>query len=236
VAPIWFLAQLTFNASLTKTSVTSNTILSSASALFTFGFAVVLLSERFTYLKLGFITMLMVGTAMVTISDVESTSAGEKASASVLGDALCLLSAVFYGMYTVSIRKQLKGDDETVPMTLFFAIMGSLIFLVIGSILAILFMSGVRFGTLSWSSLGIIILKGLLDNVLSDYLWARSILLLGASQIFHRLFASQYLSSDLLHGIPERYLIIFQCLCRTYFGDLWSCSPSSNCCNIRRYI
>ena len=188
VAPLWFLAQLTFNASLTKTSVTSNTILSSASALFTFGFAVLLLSERFTYLKLGFIMMLMVGTAMVTISDAESTSSGEKASASVFGDALCLLSAVFYGMYTVSIRKQLKGDDESVPMTLFFAFMGALIFLVVGSILGILFISGLRFGTLSWSTLGIIIIKGLLDNVLSDYLWARAILLIGALGVFHLLF------------------------------------------------
>ena len=40
VAPLWYVAQLAFNASLHLTSVTSNTILSSTSALFTFLFAV----------------------------------------------------------------------------------------------------------------------------------------------------------------------------------------------------
>ena len=61
VAPLWYLAQLTFNLSLAKTSVTSNTILSSTSALFTFLFAVALLSEVFTLWKLGFIMLLIVG-------------------------------------------------------------------------------------------------------------------------------------------------------------------------------
>lgn len=32
---------------------------------------------------------------------------------------------------------------------------------------------------MSWRMLGLMVAKGLLDNVLSDYLWARAILLLG---------------------------------------------------------
>lgn len=42
VCPIWFMAQLTFNASLSYTSVTSNTILSSTASLYTFAFAVMM--------------------------------------------------------------------------------------------------------------------------------------------------------------------------------------------------
>lgn len=61
VAPLWYLAQLTFNTSLSMTSVTSNTILSSTSALFTFLFAVALLAEAFTLWKLAFILLLVVG-------------------------------------------------------------------------------------------------------------------------------------------------------------------------------
>lgn len=61
VAPLWYVAQLTFNTSLHMTSVTSNTILSSTSALFTFVFAVTLLHEAFTLVKLGFILLLIVG-------------------------------------------------------------------------------------------------------------------------------------------------------------------------------
>lgn len=61
VAPLWYLAQVTFNASLSMTSVTSNTILSSTSALFTFLFAVALLAEAFTLYKLAFILLLIIG-------------------------------------------------------------------------------------------------------------------------------------------------------------------------------
>lgn len=61
VAPLWYCAQLAFNMSLQRTSVTSNTILSSTSSLFTFLFAVALLSEAFTLWKLGFILLLIAG-------------------------------------------------------------------------------------------------------------------------------------------------------------------------------
>ena len=184
VAPLWFLAQLTFNASLSATSVTSNTILSSTSALFTFLFSVIMLSERFTYFKLGCIVALMLGTAMVTWSDAISGGGagnGEEtnASRSVWGDLLCLVSAIIYGAYTVSIRKRIHGDDESVPMTLFFSFMGLLILLTTVPILLLLALFGVPLGTMSWSIFGVLILKGCLDNVLSDYLWARSILLIG---------------------------------------------------------
>ena len=192
VAPLWFFAQLTFNASLAATSVTSNTILSSTSSLFTFLFSVVMLSERFTYFKLGCIVSLMLGTAMVVSSDGigargdgggegEGEGGGGAAggSRSVYGDLLCVVSAALYGMYTVSIRKRIQGDDEAVPMTLFFSFMGVLIFLTTVPVLLILGLVGVPLGALSWSIFGLLVLKGCLDNVLSDYLWARSILLIG---------------------------------------------------------
>jgi solute carrier family 35 protein F5 len=40
-------------------------------------------------------------------------------------------------------------------------------------------LAGVGLGRLGWRVFGLIVAKGLLDNVLSDYLWARAILLLG---------------------------------------------------------
>lgn len=61
VAPLWFLAQLCFNASLLLTSVTSNTILSSASSLFTFFLSVVLLGESFALTKLVAVLLTVIG-------------------------------------------------------------------------------------------------------------------------------------------------------------------------------
>lgn len=66
------------------------------------------------------------------------------------------------------------------PMTLFFGLTGVVIFLGIGPLLLVLWLAGVGLGSLSWQTFGVVVAKGLLDNVLSDYLWARAILLVGA--------------------------------------------------------
>lgn len=63
--PLWFLAQLSFNASLLYTSVTSNTVLSSASSLFTFVLSVLLLGERYTFPKLACVAACMAGEVML---------------------------------------------------------------------------------------------------------------------------------------------------------------------------
>ena len=67
VAPIWFAAQLTFNFSLSITNVTSNTILSSTSSLFTFGLSCILLKETFTAVKLASIAGCIAGKAWLLI-------------------------------------------------------------------------------------------------------------------------------------------------------------------------
>lgn len=61
VAPFWFLAQLCFNTSLHLTSVTSNTILSSPSSLFTYLLSVIILHEQFSYGKLSGVGLTIVG-------------------------------------------------------------------------------------------------------------------------------------------------------------------------------
>lgn len=67
VAPIWFAAQLTFNFSLSMTNITSNTILSSTSSLFTFGLSCVLLEEKFTKTKLVSIVGCIIGEHFIAV-------------------------------------------------------------------------------------------------------------------------------------------------------------------------
>lgn len=64
-------------------------------------------------------------------------------------------------------------------MTLFFGLTGLVILLGLGPLLLVVWLAGVGLGSLTWQSLGMVVAKGLLDNVLSDYLWARAILLVG---------------------------------------------------------
>ncbi|KAK8326955.1 hypothetical protein V6Z12_A11G151800 [Gossypium hirsutum] len=182
ISPFWFLAQLTFNLSLKYTTVTSNTILSSASSLFTFLVSLAFLGEKFTWIKLVSVLLCMAGTIIVSLGD-SSNSKNLRIIASnpILGDILALLSAAFYAIYVTLIRKQLPDNDEKsghASMAQFLGFLGLfnvLIFLPVALILNVTKLESLN--TLSWKQFGLIIGKGLLDNVLSDYLWAKAVLL-----------------------------------------------------------
>ncbi|TVU08570.1 hypothetical protein EJB05_41979 [Eragrostis curvula] len=180
VCPFWFLAQLTFNLSLRYTTVTSNTILSSTSSLFTFLVALVFLGETFTWLKLVSVLLCMGGTIIVSLADSSST-VNAIATNPLLGDFLSIVSAGLYAVYITLIRKKLPDEKEgqgEVSMAQFLGFLGlfnMLFFLPVALVLN--FAKLEPFHKLTWEQVGLIVGKGLLDNVLSDYLWAKAILL-----------------------------------------------------------
>ncbi|CAL5041293.1 unnamed protein product [Urochloa decumbens] len=180
VCPFWFLAQLTFNLSLRYTTVTSNTILSSTSSLFTFLVALVFLGETFTWLKLVSVLLCMGGTIIVSLADTSST-VNAIATNPLLGDFLSIVSAGCYAIYITLIRKNLPDEEEgegKVSMAQFLGFLGlfnMLFFLPVALVLN--FAKLEPFHRLTWEQVGLIVGKGLLDNVLSDYLWAKAVLL-----------------------------------------------------------
>lgn len=180
ICPFWFLAQLTFNLSLKYTTVTSNTILSSSSSLFTFLVSLVFLGEVFTWVKLFSVLLCMGGTIIVSLGDSKSGS-NKVASNPVLGDILSLISAALYAVYITLIRKKLPDDDGKsghASMAQFLGYLGlfnMLIFLPVPLVLN--FANLEPFNTLTWKQIGLIVGKGMFDNVLSDLLWAKAILL-----------------------------------------------------------
>lgn len=181
ICPFWFLAQLTFNFSLKYTTVTSNTILSSASSLFTFVVALAFFGEKFTWVKLISVLLCMGGTIIVSLGDSE-TGLSAIASNPVLGDILALVSAALYAAYITLIRKKLPDDEEgksgKVSMAQFLGFLGLFNLLIFLPVVLILnFTKLESFSMLTWKQIGLIVGKGLLDNVLSDYLWAKAVLL-----------------------------------------------------------
>ena len=172
VAPVWFFAQFLFNRSLQLTSVTSNTVLSSASSVLTFLLSVVVLKERFTFAKLGAVLLCVLGTVLVGLADKK-----EGGKNTVLGDLFCLLSACAYAVYTLLLRVKLPESNEH-SMMLFFGYMG-----VCNAVLFAPWLTGeVLAGQQSLASVSAsayrwTVGKGLVDNVLSDYLWAWAVLL-----------------------------------------------------------
>ncbi|KAG9441554.1 hypothetical protein H6P81_017408 [Aristolochia fimbriata] len=180
ICPFWFLTQLTFNLSLKYTTVTSNTILSSASSLFTFLVSLAFLDEKFTCVKLFSVLLCMAGTIIVSLGDSEA-GLSSVASNPLLGDILALVSAGLYAVYITLIRKKLpdeeKGEGQA-SMAQFLGFLGLfnlLIFLPVALVLN--FTKVESFHVLSLKQFSLIVGKGLLDNVLSDYLWAKAVLL-----------------------------------------------------------
>uniref|UniRef100_A0A1D1YHG4 Putative vacuolar membrane protein YML018C n=2 Tax=Anthurium amnicola TaxID=1678845 RepID=A0A1D1YHG4_9ARAE len=180
ICPFWFFAQLTFNLSLKYTTVTSNTILSSASSLFTFLVSLAFLDETFSWVKLVSVLLCMAGTIIVSFGDSE-TGISAVATNPLLGDILALVSAFLYAVYITLIRKKLpdesKGEGKA-SMAQFLGYLGLFNFLIFLPVALVLNFTNLEpFHILNWNQLGLIIGKGLFDNVLSDYLWAKAVLL-----------------------------------------------------------
>ncbi|KAI6674458.1 hypothetical protein NL676_002364 [Syzygium grande] len=184
ICPVWFFAQLTLNLSLKYTTVTSNAILSSASSLFTYLISLAFLGEKFTWVKLISVLLCMGGTIIVSVGDSGSDSSPRATATNpLLGDILALVSTALGAVYVTLIRKKLHDDDDDekqgqASMVQFLGYLGLfnlLIFLPVALLLN--FAKLEPFTYLTWEQVGLIVGKGSLDNVLSDYLWAKAVLL-----------------------------------------------------------
>ncbi|KAM3573048.1 hypothetical protein VYU27_004981 [Nannochloropsis oceanica] len=174
VFPLFFIANFSYNVSLAHTSVTSNTIISTTSSLWTFLFSTCRGLEAFAWTKMGGLLLSMGGTVLVGVAD-----RSEGGDDTLGGDVICLFAAVMYGVYTTALRV-LVPDDSSVSFQLLFGYIGLLCLLLLLPPTLLLLATHTFpsiFDGMTVSVLGFIVLNGLADNVLSDYLWARSIVL-----------------------------------------------------------
>jgi len=140
--------------------------------MFTFVLSMYILRENFSWYKVLGVCLCMTGNIATVFSD-SSLSTQD----SVFGDIVALLSAVMYGVYTTTVRKQIP-DENRLSLTLFFGFLGLMSFLVLLPIVLFLHFSAiVSLADLTWEIFGLLILKGLFDDVISDYLWARAMIL-----------------------------------------------------------
>ena len=173
IAPVWFIANWTYNASLLYTSITSSTVLASTSSLFTFLFAVLVKDERFSWIRLAGVCLGVTGGVFTALHDASerrrrlaSAAPGDDDSTdaiALLGDFLGLVSAVGYGAYAVQTRVYCPKDESLYSMQLLLGYIGLLNMTVLSPI-AIYVMAST--GDLQWLVVGCIFLKGLFDNFL----------------------------------------------------------------------
>ena len=116
---------------------------------------------------------------------------------------MCVISAALYALYTVLIRKLQPPD-----LALFFGFLGFVTFILFGPFVFILHATGIEsLSSITPAITALILSKGLFDNVLSDYLWAKAVLLTSPSvaTIGMSLTVPLAVVSDML--LPCRWLI-----------------------------
>lgn len=115
-----FAANVTINMALAQTSVSSVTILSSLSGLFTLVLGSIFGIERFNSIRLMAVAASIVGVILVSKADdgiIPADTKGRIANDpripkhAIMGDLLAILSALFYAMYTLLLKA--KTGDET---------------------------------------------------------------------------------------------------------------------------
>ena len=226
IAPMWFLANWTYNASLEFTSITSSTVLASTGSLFTLLFAVLCGDEKFTILKLVGVLCGVNGSIFMAWNDIPSGNATNVTNATdvflslgnnnsstaflpeegvaldktahpltphghgidspgLLGDFLGLLSAFGYGAYTVMVRVWCPKDENSYSMQLMLGYIGLINATLLSPLAMYTFINNNAGSSteshLTWFIFGFLVVKGLLDNVVSDYLWARAVVLTSAT-------------------------------------------------------
>lgn len=166
IAPIWFLAQWSYSAGVAGTSVTSSTVISTTSVVWTLLGSTIFLGERLTVLKsVGIIACMAGNVATLWGSDVESGQGSH-----LQGDLLCLAAAVAYAAYTTILKHSARPETS---VALMFGALGLAVF-VIGTPLALLFgWSGLK--RMTPQIFGLLIFNGIFDNVLSQYAWAKAV-------------------------------------------------------------
>eukprot|EP00762_Andalucia_godoyi_P007702 ANDGO_07915.mRNA.1 putative vacuolar membrane protein YML018C len=170
--PLWVGGNWSFNSSLALTSVSSNTIISSTSGLFTFILGIVILKEKFSWRKLAAVGISFAGVCFIALADEESRG-GE----SILGDMLAFCGAFCYGLYTTVLRREIP-DERAVRMPMFLGFLGLFNACVLWPLFPILSATGVE--PWDWPSNEVwmfLVLNAVIGTMVSELCWTLAVLL-----------------------------------------------------------
>jgi solute carrier family 35 protein F5 len=106
LGPLWFVANVCLSESLVLTSVSSNTVLSSLSGVFSLILSVLFLRNSPDLLKFVAAISAVAGVAMISLADEK-----ESGDSTMFGDLLALVGSIFYACYSVLLKsKKIEAD------------------------------------------------------------------------------------------------------------------------------
>ena len=177
-----FLSDYTYNRGLLYTTVASSTVLVSTSCVFVFFLSVLLQVEPFRWLSLAGVLFTVLGTTLTTMHDAkDQDEAGENNYDPVLvvkGDMFSLLAAVGYAVYSIQARILCPENEDLFSMPLLLGYVGVIVAVPMMPMAIFQFwqLSGVDSHLIK-----MLIIKGSLDFIVTDYLLFRAVILTNAT-------------------------------------------------------
>ncbi|KAI3406185.2 hypothetical protein KGF56_001027 [Candida oxycetoniae] len=183
---LWFSANLVTNASLSYTSVASQTILSSTSSFFTLIIGYLVSIEQINQNKIVGILLSFAGVLIVTKVDTAEDNPNNGQNTSILlilwGNLLAIIGAVIYGIYTILLKFKItipnSHKEKNLNTHLFFGFVGLVCLLGFWPILIILHFTGVeKFSLPQSSSMAQLLVSNAAITFISDFCWCNAVLL-----------------------------------------------------------
>lgn len=173
LAPLFFSCNWTFNLGLAYTSVASSSIIATLTSLFTLIFGALSGVERFSATKLIAALLSIAGVAVIFSSDKKLYSNHNP----MIGDSVSVLSALIYAVYTILLKSR-APTEGSIRVTMLLAFIGVLTLVMGWPGVLILNWTGLEpFEWPTWRVALMLTANALIGTVLSDFLWALSVLL-----------------------------------------------------------